>query len=90
MGEIDIVCMDGDALVIVEVKSRLAAPGAERYLFETITPRQRSKLRVLAEIYAARLRSRRIVFRSLRIDVVGVVTKPGGAIVSIKHLRGAV
>ena len=83
-GEIDLVAMDGEALVFIEVKTR----SSTRYghPFEAITPGKLSRLRRLA---AAWLAARGPVrgARRLRIDAIGVLA-PRNAPASIEHLEG--
>lgn len=83
-GEIDLVALDGEALVFIEVKTR----SSTRYghPFEAITPGKLSRLRRLA---AAWLVARGPVrgARRLRIDAIGVLA-PRDAPASIEHLEG--
>jgi putative endonuclease len=83
-GEIDLVALDGEALVFIEVKTR----SSTRYghPFEAITPGKLSRLRRLA---AAWLAARGPVrgARRLRIDAIGVLA-PRDAPASIEHLEG--
>ena len=86
VGELDIIAFDGETLVFIEVKSRYKAPGAERYLFETITPRKRHKLRILAEIYSTQNRMRISSWLRARAKRSGqprIASKPTGSAVRI-------
>lgn len=82
-GEIDIVAMDGDVLVICEVKTRREGPF--EHPMAAVTPRKAERLRGLAE--------RWIQTRGgappggVRIDVVGVLLPSRGAAV-VEHARG--
>jgi putative endonuclease len=83
-GEIDLVALDGEALVFIEVKTRTST--AFGHPFEAITPGKLSRLRRLA---AAWLAARGPVRRAnrLRIDAIGVIA-PRDAPASIEHLEG--
>lgn len=89
-GEIDLIALDGPALVFVEVKARRAGsiPGPETPAM-AVGPRKRAKLRGLA---AAWLRDRGYDVprhRDLRFDVVGLRVDAAGRVVEYEHLRGA-
>jgi putative endonuclease len=89
-GEIDLIALDGPALVFVEVKARRAGsiPGPETPAM-AVGPRKRAKLRGLA---AAWLRDRGYDVprhRDLRFDVVGLRVDATGRVVEYEHLRGA-
>jgi putative endonuclease len=89
-GELDLIAVDGDALVFVEVKARRAdsALGPETPA-AAVGPRKQAKLRSLA---AAWLRERGYDVprhRTLRFDVVGLRLGAGGEVVEYEHLRGA-
>jgi putative endonuclease len=70
LGELDIICVDGEQLVFVEVKSRLDSRIARDHLLDNLTYLKQRKLRILAEIFIKRnfAQSRRH-----RIDVIGVL-----------------
>ena len=82
-GELDIVAVDGDTLVVCEVKTRTS----ERFgrPVEAVTPAKAARLRRLA---AAWLASSGGGFDAVRFDVVGVLRPRTGAAV-VEHLRGA-
>lgn len=89
-GEIDLIALDGEALVFVEVKARRAgsAVGPETPAM-AVGPRKQSKLRSLA---AAWIRDRGYEVprhRELRFDVVGLRLDQRGEPVEYEHLRGA-
>lgn len=89
-GEIDLIALDGDALVFVEVKARSAGSltGPETPAM-AVGARKRAKLRSLA---AAWLRERGYEVpphRLLRFDVVGLRLDPAGEPSEYEHLRGA-
>ncbi|WP_404383806.1 YraN family protein [Knoellia locipacati] len=71
-GEIDIVALDGDCLVVCEVKTR-AGNGAGDPL-EAVTWEKASRLRRLAAAY---LRARPGSVAQTRIDVVGILARRG-------------
>ena len=81
-GEIDIVALDGDCLVVCEVKTRrsqLAGTPAD-----AVTPLKLARLRRLAGAWLAQ-QSR--WFPDVRIDVVCVVVPARGP-AQVEHLRG--
>jgi putative endonuclease len=86
-GEIDLVVMDGDCLVIVEVKTRRTlAFGAP---VEAVTAVKAARLRRLASCWLSEHRS--LVdsmtgsVADVRIDVIGVL-RPSGGPAEIEHL----
>lgn len=83
-GEIDVVALDGDALVIVEVKTRSTALFGDPA--EAVSPAKASRLRTLALRWLAAHPDGR--YPSLRFDVVAVLrTGPSGP--TVRHLKGA-
>jgi putative endonuclease len=81
-GELDIVAAQGQALVVVEVKTR-SGTGFGRPT-EAVTWAKQRRLRRLA---AAWLSAHGIRFASVRIDVIGLVPgKPGEF--TIEHVQG--
>jgi putative endonuclease len=89
-GEIDLIALDGVALVFVEVKARRvgAAAGPETPAM-AVGPRKRAKLRGLA---AAWLRERGYdvpPHRDLRFDVIGLRVDASGRVTEYEHLRAA-
>ena len=90
-GELDLIAIEGDALVFVEAKGRTAGSvaGPETPAM-AVGPRKRAKLRALA---AAWLRDRGYEVprhRELRFDVIGVRLDAAGRAAEYEHLRGAV
>ncbi|MGC5344526.1 YraN family protein [Streptomyces sp. DT24] len=87
-GEIDIVAMDGDALVVCEVKTRRA--GSFEHPMAAVTPVKAERLRGLAESW---LTARWLAAHGgppsggVRIDLVGVLLPRRGAPVA-EHARG--
>jgi putative endonuclease len=84
-GEIDIVAQDGDTLVFVEVRTRrgdaLGGPA------ESVTALKQARLVAAATAYVQTLGE---LPAGQRIDVVGVQLSPGGRLLTIDHLEGAV
>lgn len=83
-GEIDIIALDGECLVVCEVKTRRSLAAGTP--LEAVTPAKLARLRRLA---AAWLREEGGSYRDVRIDIVGVVVPPRGR-PSMEHLRGVV
>ena len=89
-GELDLVAVDGDALVFVEVKARRAGSvaGPETPAL-AVDARKQAKIRSLA---AAWLRERGYdvpPHRELRFDVVGLRLDGRGRVVEYEHLTAA-
>lgn len=82
-GEIDIVALDGDALVICEVKTR--SEGAFEHPMAAVTPAKADRLRRLAELWLDRHGGPPP--GGVRIDLVGVVLPRRGAPLA-EHARG--
>jgi putative endonuclease len=89
IGELDLVALDGDALVFVEVKAgRLGArAGPERPVL-AVGRRKQARLRRLAREWLADRRGPSGV-RALRFDVVGVTFDAAGRAVAFEHIRNA-
>jgi putative endonuclease len=84
-GEIDIVAVDGDCLVVCEVKTRRSeAFGAP---FEAVTRTKARRLRRLAGLWLADTTDRRAHGNDVRIDVVSVL-RPSEGPARVEHLRG--
>ena len=81
VGEVDLIARDGDALVIVEVKTRRSL--ASGTPVEAVTQR---KIRQLRSLALAWLDERSIHAPALRFDVVAVTIPPAGQPV-VEHLR---
>jgi putative endonuclease len=67
LGELDMVALRGDLLVVCEVKTRRSARFGGAY--EAVTERKRAKLRALAEVFLQMSRDRP---GSVRFDVASV------------------
>jgi putative endonuclease len=84
-GEIDIVAQDGDTVVFVEVRTRrgnaLGGPA------ESITATKQSRLAAVAMAYVQTLAEPPA---DQRIDVVAIQLSPGGRLLAIDHIEGAV
>lgn len=80
-GEIDIVALDGDVLVVVEVKTRTSLDYG--HPFEAITE---PKLQRLYRLSAAWRRCHALSFRAHRIDAVAVLHQ-GTQRPQVEHLK---
>jgi putative endonuclease len=89
-GEIDLIGVDGRALVFVEVKARTvgASIGPERPAL-AVGHRKRHKLRSLALAWLRDRDGSVPAHDSLRFDVVGVRVGAGGRITEWEHIRAA-
>jgi putative endonuclease len=81
LGEIDVVAVDGDCLVVCEVKTRRSLAAGSP--LEAVTARKVGRLRRLT---AAWLAGQDRHFAAIRIDVVGVFQPPHCSPV-IEHLK---
>ncbi len=90
LGELDVVAVDGEALVFVEVKARSAgsSTGPETPVM-AVGPRKRAKIRKLASAWLRDQGYDVPRHRELRFDVVGVRLDPSGRVTEYEHLRGA-
>lgn len=82
LGEIDLVAVDGDTLVICEVKTRRGLDYGSPV--EAVTWRKLARLRRLA---ARWMHESGRSASEVRIDVIGVLLRPKGAAL-VDHLRG--
>lgn len=89
-GELDIVAVEGDALVFVEVRTRVGPPTrAVQFALESIGPQKRLQLRKMAREWF-RLADGAVPFtRRTRFDVVAVAVSAGGRVLATKHVREA-
>ncbi|MBB5116701.1 hypothetical protein AF335_29615 [Streptomyces eurocidicus] len=83
-GEIDLVALDADALVVCEVKTRRA--GVYEHPMAAVTPAKAERLRLLAGRWLER--NGGPPPGGVRIDVVGVVVPDRGA-PAVEHVKGA-
>ena len=89
MGELDIVALDGRALVMVEVKSQRAGnrSGPVRPVLAVGRLKQR-RLRMLAQAWL-QAGGRRARFETVRFDVVGITIDAAGAVARWQHVENA-
>lgn len=87
-GELDIVALDGDEVVIVEVKTCRVGQRGPASPLEQVTYRKRAKLRALAAAWA---RANPLPMRTsgLRIDVFGIELDDADRVVEWEHVSGA-
>ncbi len=83
-GEIDLVALDGDELVVIEVKTRRST--AYGHPAEAVTARKLARVRRLAAQWLA---AHEVRPRSVRVDVIAVLLPPRGA-AQVDHLVGVV
>jgi putative endonuclease len=81
-GEIDLVAVDGDCLVVVEVKTRRTIDFGTPV--EQVSWRKLARLRRLAAMWLAEHPGR---FTDVRVDVIGVWRPPSGRC-QVEHLPG--
>ena len=84
-GEIDLIALDGDTIVIVEVRTR--ASDVFGTAEESVTPRKRSRLQRTALAY---LDAEDRVDATWRIDVVAIDADRSGKVKSIEHYVNAI
>ncbi|MEX2107905.1 MAG: YraN family protein [Solirubrobacterales bacterium] len=87
-GELDIVALDGQALVFVEVKAgrRGSAFGPERPVLAVDWRKQR-RVRRLATAWM--MERRRPRYAEIRFDAIGVTLDQQGRVLDVEHIRGA-
>lgn len=94
-GEIDLIGLDGNALVFVEVKSLRARDGAAPFSpFESIGVRKQQRIRALARRWLVdelpRLRGdQNVVISDIRFDAVAVTMGAGDRVLGLEHLSDA-
>lgn len=88
-GELDIVALDGDALVFVEVKAgrESSAFGPERPVLG-VDWRKQLRVRRLATAWMGERREAPR-YREIRFDAVGVTFDRAGRVVDVEHIRAA-
>jgi len=89
IGEIDLIALDGAALVFVEVKAGRAGAriGPERPAL-AVGPRKRTQLRRLARAWLARPGDRPR-YAAIRFDVIGITVGPDGRVAAYEHIEAA-
>jgi putative endonuclease len=89
LGELDIVALDGDALVFVEVKAGRTgiAAGPERPALAVDRVKQLRLRRLAREWLGSRPALRGV--RAFRFDVVGVLFDRVGRVLDFEHIRNA-
>ena len=84
LGELDIVAVDGTALVFAEVKTCRAGRGDP---WQSLHDRKRAQVRKISGLW---FNERRIpFFERVRFDAIGVVVDEAGDLVSLDHIEGA-
>lgn len=83
-GEIDLVALDGDDVVVIEVKTRSGT--GYGHALEAVTASKLARLRRLAAAWSRANPGRG---RDLRIDVVGITIERCQGHERIDHVRGA-
>jgi putative endonuclease len=82
-GEIDIVAVEGQVLVVCEVKTR--TPGSRHTTpIEAVSRARRGRLRKLAIRW---LNAHGVIFDQVRIDVIGLIYEGTGGY-TLQHVRG--
>jgi putative endonuclease len=89
-GELDIVALDGRALVFVEVKAGRKGNrfGPERPVLSVDWRKQR-RVRRLATAWMAERRGRIPRYEEIRFDAVGVTFDRAGAVTDVEHIENA-
>ncbi|WP_246572184.1 YraN family protein [Kineosporia corallincola] len=84
LGEIDVVALEGQCLVVCEVKTRRSLAAGDP--LESVTALKAGRLRRLA---GAWLSTQQRFYPDVRIDVVGIV-RPASGPARLRHLKGVV
>lgn len=89
-GELDVIALDGETLVVVEVKTgRACARSGPVSMLEMVGPAKQRKLRTLAAAWLRANRTRLPRVEGLRIDVIGLRIDHAGRVASWDHVRAA-
>lgn len=84
-GEIDLIAVEQDHLVIIEVRTR-SPRGSAGTPLESVTPKKQKQVMETAQVYL--YRQRRSDWQ-VRFDVVSVQTDLEGKVTHIEHIRSA-
>ena len=84
-GEIDIVAKDGEAIIFIEVKTRVSREFG--YPEEAIDERKQHKLAMTAECY---LTEHRLYEADYRIDAIGIEMGHDGGLINLRHEKDVV
>ncbi len=84
-GEIDLVALDGDVLVIVEVKTRRGRSRGTAE--ESVDARKAARLLVLGEQYVAQHPEH--VDRFWRVDLMAITLSSAGKVERVNHVQNA-
>ncbi|MBN8869279.1 MAG: YraN family protein [Solirubrobacterales bacterium] len=88
-GELDLIALSGRVLVIIEVKAHhLGSRRGPTAPVLAVGPNKQRRLRRLASAWIAG-HGRRVAFRDVRFDVVGVTFDRDGEVVAYDHLENA-
>ncbi len=89
-GELDIVALDGRALVFIEVKAGREGNqfGPERPVL-AVDRRKQQRVRRLATAWMAERRGRIPRFEEIRFDAVGVTFDRAGRLLGVEHIPNA-
>lgn len=88
-GELDLIALTGDVLVVVEVKShRLGSTRGPASPVLAVGHNKQRRIRRLASAWVAG-HGRRVPFRSIRFDVVGITFDRSGKLIAYDHLEDA-
>jgi putative endonuclease len=89
-GELDVIALEGDTLVVVEVKTgRACARSGPVSMLEMVGLKKQRKLRCLAAGWLRANRTELPPVRGLRIDVIGLRLDAAGRVASWDHVRAA-
>ena len=89
-GEMDVIALDGETLVVVEVKTgRACARSGPVSMLEMVGPKKQRKLRSLAAAWLLANRTKLPPVRGLRIDVIGLRLDRAGRVASWDHVKAA-
>lgn len=88
-GELDLIALSGSVLVVVEVKShRVGSRRGPTAPVLAVGPNKQRRIRRLASAWIAG-HGRRVAFREVRFDVVGITFDREGGVVAYDHLENA-